>query len=470
MLGKCKKKYDFVFSLSEACSSTQALRDANLQNRSYPFDWLYGSDFKGRINILLSEFNRFIDIDDLVDENINNGDLNNLCHIYSNKYNGIVFNHDFPENESLNTSYNKVLEKFQRRINRLFNNINCSKKILFVYIETPNIKIKTSNEDILESMKKIKNKYPDKEIDLLIFSNDKLIKKNKYILEKLSENITKVRANYKRHEHDKIPYRVKHKFLVKLLKNLCFEKISMKEKILNLFNFKKSNVKKYDHIISLGYNCEVSYQFFKYYHFVESSLFAWCNTINIDNLIFAINNLDKLITGKLENVKPMWKCFNTNIRFHGKAPMKIWTSNEPVNIEIINEDRNELISRISYLKEKFIKTSNDNKKNLYIFKYLVTTEKIEDIEKNINDLYLSLNKIAKNEFDLLIIIEKQKIPTNFQEKFADKNIFIRTVDFFAPEDDVTGKNFDKIGWKKIFDEFKPNFKLKKTKKFKFEEV
>ena len=69
-------------------------------------------------------------------------------------------------------------------------------------------------------MKKIKNKYPEKKIDLLIFSNDKLIKKNKYILEKLSENITKVRANYKRHEHDKIPYRVKHKFLVKLLKNL----------------------------------------------------------------------------------------------------------------------------------------------------------------------------------------------------------------------------------------------------------
>lgn len=237
-----------------------------------------------------------------------------------------------------------------------------------------------------------------------------------------------------------------------------------------LFNFFFKNVKKYGHVISLGYNCEVAYQFFKRYRFVESSLFAWTNTININKLIYAINNLDKLVSGKVENLKPMWKCFNTDIRFHGKAPMYIWTSGEEVDQEIINQDKAELLSRVNYLKEKFIKTANDNKENLYIFKYLIKNENKEEIKKNINDLYSTLEKIAKNKFDLLIIFEKDKIPKNFQEEFCDKNIYIRTVNFYAPENDVTGKICDKKGWKKIFNEFRPNFKLKKTKYFKFEDV
>ena len=239
---------------------------------------------------------------------------------------------------------------------------------------------------------------------------------------------------------------------------------------MNIFNLLKKNTKKNEHVITLGYNCEVTYQFFKYHKFIESSLFTWTNTININNLIFAINNLDKIITGQLENVKPMWKCFNTNIHFHGKAPMDIWLNNDNVDENIVNGDKKELISRITHLKNKFIYTANDNKENLYIFKYFVQSENINDIETNIKNLYYSLAKIVKNKFDLLIIFEKNKIYSNFQDKFENKNIYIRTVDFFAPEENVTGKICDKKGWKKIFDEFKPNFKLKKTKKFKFEDV
>jgi len=238
--------------------------------------------------------------------------------------------------------------------------------------------------------------------------------------------------------------------------------------ILNLFN---KNIKKYGHIISLGYNCEVAYQFFKYHHFVESSLFAWSNTINIENLIYALNNLDKLTTGEVQNAIPMWECINTKIRFHGKAPMNIWFSENTPTDDLINSDREELIARINHLKEKFIITSNDKKKNLYIFKYLILEkDTFENISKAITELYSALKNIVNNEFDLLFIFEESELFQKLKQESFDKHIYLKSVKFFAPEDNVTGKINDTKGWKKIFDEFKPNFKLKKTKKFKFEDV
>lgn len=84
------------------------------------------------------------------------------------------------------------------------------------------------------------------------------------------------------------------------------------------------NVKKYGHFISLGYNCETAYQFFLYHHFVESSLFTWTNTINISNLIFALNDLDKLSSNGVQLKLPMWECLNTHIRFHGRMKNPAW--------------------------------------------------------------------------------------------------------------------------------------------------
>lgn len=67
-----------------------------------------------------------------------------------------------------------------------------------------------------------------------------------------------------------------------------------------MFKWFNRNVRKYGHIISLGYNCEFSYQFYLYHKFVEASLFAWSNTININNLIYALDNFDKLATGDIK--------------------------------------------------------------------------------------------------------------------------------------------------------------------------
>ncbi len=237
---------------------------------------------------------------------------------------------------------------------------------------------------------------------------------------------------------------------------------------MNLFNWIfNRNTRYYGHTLSLGYNCEVSFQFFLHHHFVESSLLAWANTINIDNVILALENPDILCTGKVENCNPMWKCFNTGICFHGKAPAKIWNNNP--SQEVIKADKDELLSRIEHLKQKFIQTGCDGKKNLYIFKYSPTSDTAENIISKINRLYEVLSRSVNNQFDLLIITEQGFCP-QLENLNNNPQIFIRRVNFFTPEEAVTSKKNDRRHWKRIWQEFRPNFKLSKTKKFKFEDL
>ncbi len=226
---------------------------------------------------------------------------------------------------------------------------------------------------------------------------------------------------------------------------------------MNFNIFSRTQKKKYGHIVSLGYNCEVSFQFFLKYHFVESSLFAWVNTINCSNLISALNHLDIIGTQGFKKIPPMYQDIASGLSFHAQK-------GEEVSEEKIQE---ELISRIQYLKQKFKKTAQDGKKNLYIFKYPPSNFSSDQASGEILDLYSVLSKIVQNDFDLLIISEK-KNTLNFPIEI--KNLFVRYVNFFTPEEAVTSKPYDQKSFQKIFEEFQPDFRLPKRKKFKFEDI
>ena len=155
--------------------------------------------------------------------------------------------------------------------------------------------------------------------------------------------------------------------------------------LLAKFLRKKEN--KYDHIISLEYNCEVAFRFLKYFKFEESNLFNWSYVRTMDDLINAISNFDKIGAGEFSEPNPLWECKNTNIRFHGKLPMNLHI-NKMITEEDKNRDKEELKSRLSYLKEKFLKTLKDESRKLYIYKIKST-----DIDENTN-------------FKLVTLIEK----------------------------------------------------------------
>lgn len=238
------------------------------------------------------------------------------------------------------------------------------------------------------------------------------------------------------------------------------------KRIRLIFNrFCLKNVRHYGHVQSLGYNCEVSFQFFQRYRFVEAGLFSWANNKNISTLINALKNFDRIGTGEWEAVPPMWKDLNSSIFFHGQAQMSRTT-----DAETLNADKADLIARIAHLKEKFKTIGNDGKKNLYVYKYSLhdTSDEKVFIEQ-VSELYNTLQSLIKNEFDLLIVFQKQNFPDLQEDHFKSSHVFLRRVTFFTPEDKVTDKKNDKKAWKAVFKEFCPDFKMKKTKKFKFEE-
>ncbi len=217
-----KKKYDLIFGIGEACSCSQILRKCHLQFFSYPYDWLYGSDILKRAQILANNYKDFLEFDDLEDAHFTNNDKHNLCEVYHNKNNGICFNHDFAYEKPLSETFDKVKEKYDRRIKRQLDQIEKSNNILVVYIQTPNNTNPIDDSILEETQKTLQSRFPKQRIMLLyLFCNHE----NKTITqEKVSDNIFKAYFDYDAYNRD-FPYEVNRQILQKLF---CKLKITTK--------------------------------------------------------------------------------------------------------------------------------------------------------------------------------------------------------------------------------------------------
>lgn len=212
---KAKQKYDFIFSLGAACSCTSALRAANLQFASYPFDWLFGSDLEGRIKILTSKFERFLEKQDL---SYTFSERSIYCDAYHNSYNDLTFNHDFAMGKDLDETFPGVSEKYSRRITRLLNNIAKSKKALAVYIEIPSVtKSKYNKTSLIKVWNKIRVVF--KNIDLLYISPDHNLDHGEIMINTVNEHITWIKSNYGSLDKNAPDYVPDSKVLLNILKD-----------------------------------------------------------------------------------------------------------------------------------------------------------------------------------------------------------------------------------------------------------
>ena len=234
-----KKTYDLIFSIGEACSCTATLRKSKLQNFSYPFDWLYGCDFIERINLLTSNFKDFINMEDL--EYIDSRISPNPFDIYQNKINGLVFNHDFQLGVPLSESYNEIQSKYERRINRLLGHIALAKKVLVVYIKTPEDENMIKDKSMLtEALQKLRETFENTEFDILTLTNDSSMKLGDIRVEKNHPNITNLTLNYKSQNKKDEEHIVNIKVLEKVFSNFKLNKLlKPKIKISNFIEVKK---------------------------------------------------------------------------------------------------------------------------------------------------------------------------------------------------------------------------------------
>ena len=212
-----KTKYNLIFSLGAACSCSQTLRRAGLQQLSYPFDWLYGNELPGRIQILLDDFAHFLDKEDLSFYHENRSDR---CYAYRNKHNQLVFNHDFPMQLGLD-AHPQVWDKYQRRIKRLQDNLQCGPRVLAVYMQVPNENSPLSVTPQIQILwEKLQQKYAATQLDLCVISQYPSYKPEQFDVQQITPHITLIRANYKSLNPKDVSYAVNVRFAARLMKKL----------------------------------------------------------------------------------------------------------------------------------------------------------------------------------------------------------------------------------------------------------
>ena len=190
-----KTSFDLIVSLGEDCACSSYLRKFNLQSASYPFDWLTNASLETRFELLLSNFEGFLDKKYLVYLEKKPDCINDYKNeYYMNTENKIIFLHDFPINMSFDEGHKFVFEKYQRRIKRLYKKIEKSKKVLFVWLGKNQ---SLENNEILEYQRKLTEKFKNKNIYLLILENIPNYKEKDFKEEKISKKILKIKYDIK---------------------------------------------------------------------------------------------------------------------------------------------------------------------------------------------------------------------------------------------------------------------------------
>jgi len=227
-------------------------------------------------------------------------------------------------------------------------------------------------------------------------------------------------------------------------------------------------VRKHDLFMSLGHNCEVAYRYFRRNGFCESAIFQWGGFFTLRELVYGLEHWDLVYTGEVIGPNPIYRCANTKMNAHGKAPMSEWINGiTDANRAAMEADRADMLGRVAHLKVKFVEKLRAGG-NLLVYKMRPECWFADDCAEMMERLYAALVKFGAKDFDLVFVLE---------EKCRAKKIaldgmprtFVRYVSAFNPDDHAAEEQYgDKYGWRIIFDEFAPKVKKQQTHKFKFE--
>lgn len=198
--GASMTKYDIIIPIGSVCKTSQNLRDLKKQNESLPFDWIFVADLDMIYTALETHFADFLKLENMEYKCKESEQTD----IYFDRATGIGFWHDFPHNVPIEKSFDAIKKKYNRRIERLFNEIGQAKDILFLRVCTirpksdysiENIiyhKTVTSDEVVEEQFQRLKALYPDKNVDMLEVSL--FNEPHPYLERRLNSNLVRIEA------------------------------------------------------------------------------------------------------------------------------------------------------------------------------------------------------------------------------------------------------------------------------------
>lgn len=155
-------------SLGSTCSIAYNLRELNLRDNAYPFDWIRILNLNNVSNLLENNFDGFLDVNNYnfikysEDFMIND---NYGTYIYDNGYCKFYHEFDKPLEEC---DIDSFIDKYKRRINRLYDLLNSDEEIIFIREELRSVNINKIN-NFIETIRNINENINFK---LIIISND----------------------------------------------------------------------------------------------------------------------------------------------------------------------------------------------------------------------------------------------------------------------------------------------------------
>lgn len=157
------KKYDFVVSIGEDCACAMYLNKFLLRTRSYPFDWLCNAPFETRINLILNDFDGFMEHDNMrwfPKPSSGLRDMENEN--YEDTATKFYFYHDFKSGVDFESMFSIVREKYDRRIKRFYDALANSKNVLLVWWSRDKV---IPSETLIKAQKLVSKKF-NKDIDI----------------------------------------------------------------------------------------------------------------------------------------------------------------------------------------------------------------------------------------------------------------------------------------------------------------
>lgn len=241
---------------------------------------------------------------------------------------------------------------------------------------------------------------------------------------------------------------VKKKNYLRKIYAFCLKKLS----------FCNPQKRLYDYIVPVGDNCKYSTTFHHFYKFVDSTLLNWAEIYEYKYLNDIIKTPENIYTEGFtyDEQRNMWICNKYKVSFHGRYLPEDLQKDGFLDEKKMNEDYEELQSRLHYLIEKTKKIFVSQEKKLFVFTY-----EEYDYDGNtefLKNLYNLLNSMSRN-FDFLVILKSET------KDEALENLSKENPNFFVKR--VLPNDHD-VCWAKINCEFVPKFKKQQTKKLKYE--
>lgn len=233
----------------------------------------------------------------------------------------------------------------------------------------------------------------------------------------------------------------------------------MFEQLLSgFFRSKATYPDHFDTIVSLGFNCEVSFRIQDHLNgHLDSYPFSWCYLYGNANLPRVMDHLDSLLSGDIVlQGNGMLRCETCHMAFHGRAQIdQLRLADGSVNTPVYDRTVDELKSRLKHLSKKFQNLLQGEKTTLFLSKNAKIALNPVQAREDIAELSVWLESHYKGGRYLLVIVVEEPYLTRDLKRMENDHLTFRTVKQFAKEGKAQSGG-DHQGWERILQEFDPD--------------